>query len=401
MWQKNVRYLDYNAGSGLSASVQNKLKEVLSDDSLFWANPSSRHRPGQKIQHLLYQATLKIAASMGPAISPDELVFTSSGTEASQTVIRSGLEGVSATSAGAVVIGAGEHSASHDLLNEIREKNPFTRELPLLPNGEYDLARLAEFFSEARALGIKHVFVSLFWANNETGVLTDLDALKCVISESGLSVLLHLDAAQVWGKIPLDLAATPAQFVTFSAHKIGAPAGSGVIWMRPGQTLRPLFPGSQSRGLRAGTENTLGILSMGYACESLDPHAFIARTGTLRDAFEPALIESGIPVKIWGRSSKRVSNTSRFSLTSFRTYENWVELLDLKGYAVSHGSACKAQVIEPSRVLLAMGASREDALNSIRVSFGPSNTMDDVNGLIEALKSIYRAKVMPTNEVRP
>jgi cysteine desulfurase len=302
-------------------------------------------------------------------------------------VIRSSLEEVSA-----IVIGAGEHSASHDLLELSARTKPFTRELPLLPNGQYDLLQLQTLLAEAKAQGLNRVFLSLFWANNETGVLTDLDALKAVIDGSGIPVVLHLDAAQAWGKINLSLMATPAHFVTFSAHKIGAPAGSGVIWVRPGQTLHALFPGMQARGLRGGTENSLGILSMGFAAESLNPDRFIATTLTLRTAFEKALVESGIPVKIWGAETTRVSNTTRFSLTSFKTYENWVELLDLKGFAVSHGSACKAKVIEPSRVLLKMGASRADALNSIRVSFGPDNTMDDVTGLIEALKSIHQAK---------
>jgi cysteine desulfurase len=393
MWQKNVRYLDYNAGSGLSGIVQNKLIEILKGDSFFLANPSSRHRLGQKVQSQLYQASMKIAASFGENTSTDELLFTSSGTEASQTVIRSSLEDVSA-----FIIGAGEHSASHDLLEEFRTQKPFAHELPLLSNGQYDLAELQRLLQAAKEQKYHAIFISLFWANNETGVLTDLDALKKVIDESGITVVLHLDAAQVWGKLALNLEKTPAQLITFSSHKIGAPAGSGVIWMRKGSTLHPLFPGMQGRGLRGGTENSLGILAMGIAAEAMNPAQFIEHTLNLRTEFEKALLASSIPVTIWGMESPRVSNTTRFSFNSFHTYENWVELLDLKGYAVSHGSACKAKVIEPSRVLLKMGASKADALNSIRVSFGPSNTMDDVTGVIEALKAIYTAKTKPQND---
>lgn len=386
MWQKNVRYLDYNAGSGLSGVVQQKLIETLKGDSFFLANPSSRHRLGQKVQHHLYQAAMKIAASLG-CKNPDELLFTSSGTEASQTVIRSCLEDLSA-----VIMGAGEHSASYDLYESIQNTHPFARELSLLANGQYDLSQLGDYLAAAKEAGHSRVFLSLFWANNETGVLTDLDALKKVIADSKVEVVLHLDAAQVWAKILVDVTSTSANFVTLSAHKIGAPAGSGVIWMKAGQNLHPLFPGSQGRGLRGGTENALGILAMGFAAEAINPAQFIQTTETLNREFEKQLLASGIPVKIWGSDSKRVSNTTRFSLTSFQTYENWVELLDLKGYAVSHGSACKAKVIEPSRVLLKMGASKADALNSIRVSFGEGNTLEDVHGVIEALKSIYVAK---------
>jgi cysteine desulfurase len=392
MWQKNVRYLDYNAGSGLSSFVQQKLIETLQNslasDSLL-VNPSSLHRLGQKVQHQLYQASKKIAASLGENVSTDELVFTSSGTESSQTVIRSCFE-----DANAVIIGAGEHSASHGLLEEARNsKIKFTAELPLLSNGQYDLVKLQNYFAVLKEQGLSVVFLSLFWANNETGALADLVALKKVIDDSGLQVVLHLDGAQVWGKIELNLIQTPAHFITFSAHKIGALAGSGVIWMRKGTSLRPVFRGSQSRGLRAGTENAFGILAMGYAAESMNPQKFIEITGRLQSAFEAGLNESGLPVRIWAQESKRVSNTTRFSMTSFHVYENWVELLDLKGFAVSHGSACKSKVIEPSRVLLNMGASRADALNSIRISFSPSNTIEDVQELIIALKTIHAAKI--------
>ncbi len=385
MWQKNVHYLDYNASAGVSHSVRDRLISFLENGELFLANPSSRHRPGQKMQHLMYEASLVVARTLGGAVSPDELVWVSSGTEASQTVIRS-LE----RSVEGVIIGAGEHSASHDLLEDLGV--PFKAELPLLPEGSYDLVRLAELLKDARDRGLRSIGLSLFWANNETGVLTPLAELSRIIRDAGVEVRLHLDGAQVWGKIPLDVHATPADYISFSAHKIGAPAGTGIIWKRPGSKLLPLLPGTQSSGLRGGTENLLGMMATRFACEGLDPFGFHQKTMVLQRRLEEGLVRIDPSIQIWGWQERRISNTTRFSFKQFQSYENWIELLDLRGFAVSHGSACKARVIEPSRVLIAMGASRESALNSIRVSFGPENTPDEVDGFLRALAEILDQK---------
>ncbi len=384
MWQKNVRYLDYNASSGISSLVAEKLRELLTQTEL-WVNPSSRHRMGQKVKSLLYQANTKIAKSLGASVAPEDLLITASGTEANQTVIRS-----FSRHADEILIGAGEHSASYDLLSVI--KNIPAHEVPLLPSGVYDFSWLSEYLSQAPSRKVKTIALSLFWANNETGVITDLIALQTLLKASPVKVILHLDGAQVWGKLNLNVIETPADFITFSAHKIGAPAGTGVVWMRNAEIIEPLILGTQSRGLRGGTENGLGIVATGYAAEALDPNHFQKTTRALKTLLESELKKLSVPVKIWGEEDARVSNTTRFSFLQFSNYENWVELLDLKGYAVSHGSACRAQVIEPSRVLLKMGASREEALNSIRVSFGEQNTVSDVMGLIESLKEILDRK---------
>lgn len=155
MWQKNVHYLDYNASAGVNQEVRNRLVSFLSDEEVFLANPSSRHRPGQKIQHLMYEASLAVARTLGEAVSPDDLIWVSSGTEANQTVIRS----LERTVEG-MIIGAGEHSASHDLLEGLGL--PFKAALPLLPEGAYDLSRLAELLKEARERGLRLIGLSLF-----------------------------------------------------------------------------------------------------------------------------------------------------------------------------------------------------------------------------------------------
>ena len=383
MWQKNVRYLDQNASSGVSVSVRQKITELLGQSDLLLANPSSLHRHGQQSRNLLLKAGMRIAATLGKKVDINQLVFVSSGTEANQTVIRS-----AARTSDLVIIGAGEHSASHDLIGEL-SGNARCVELPLLSNGQYDLDTLNVILTDAKQSGCSKVFLSLFWANNETGAITPLSELSTVLRCSGLSTTLHLDGAQVWGKILFDLFETPADFVTFSGHKIGAPAGVGLIWIRPGTVLHALIPGSQNGGLRGGTENLLGIVALSFACDELNPQSFATHTEILRNRLETGL---GNTVRVWAQEADRISNTSRFSFIGFEGYENWVELLDLRGFAISHGSACKSKVIEPSRVLLKMGATRAEALNAIRVSFGKTSNESDVDEFIMAIRSILGEK---------
>lgn len=401
MWQKNVRYLDYNAGAGLHPQVQHQLKEILGDPEFFAANPSSRHRLGQKMRHLLHRATNRVAGSFGDRVLAEQLLFTSSGTEANQTVIRSAMK-----TGAAVFIGSGEHSASYDLLHEATMSVGLLYEIPLLPTGRYDLGQVRNLLSADRSpirkeRDSKKVLLSLFWANNETGVLNDLSEIKNLLTDlrsqyPDVEFQLHLDGAQVWGKLQFDLMSTPADYVTFSSHKIGAPAGTGVVWSRKPQSLKALIVGTQAQGARGGTENWMGIFATGVAAEtvanSTTLHEFQSETARVRDRFEAKLRENAIPITIWGSDVPRVSNTSRFSFNDFKTYENWVELLDFRGFAVSHGSACKSQVIEPSRVLLKMGATREAALNSIRVSFGPTSSTEDADDLVANLLELYQNK---------
>jgi cysteine desulfurase len=385
MWQKNVRYLDYNASSSVTPFVKDQLIQFLGSEDNFLANPSSRHRLGQQASQLLYQSRMQIAGSLGVDVSPEELIFTSSGTEANQTIIRSMIREVDG-----FIMGSGEHAASYDLLAEIPQS--FLHELALLRSGNYDLRQLQILLSLAKESGLKKIGLSLFWANNETGVITPLDKLKEVIDQSGISVLLHLDGCQVWGKIPFDVKSSGASYVSFSSHKIGAPAGVGLIWKKPGAVLHPLIPGSQSFGFRGGTENSIGIFALSAASSEIDPEKFVKLTLPLQMMLEEGLSRLPEPVLIWGSESVRVSNTTRFSILNFKSYENWVELLDLQGFAVSHGSACKSRVIEPSRVLLKMGAHRNEALNSLRVSFGPSNTEEDVALFLGALNRLLLSK---------
>lgn len=389
MWQKNVRYLDYNASSGLSPHVRQRLIESLKNEETLSANPSSLHRPGQSGQRVLIRSKESVKISIGAGSERDDLLFTSSGTEANQTVLWT-----LASACSCLVIGAGEHPATFDLISALEKAHPNLEVLvlPLQSTGEYDLDQLRSLLLRLQEKGVPGVALSLFWANNETGVLTNLQALTGVLKSAPLKTTLHLDAAQVLGKIRFSVEDSPADFVTFSAHKIGALSGTGAIWCRNPEWLKPLISGSQNSGLRGGSENLLGIQAMAFGCEALDPESFQAHTGPLRDFLESELQSRFPTVVIHGAGALRVSNTSRFGFTGLEKYRNWVELLDLKGFAVSAGSACKSRVVEPSRVLLQMGVPENLALNSIRVSLGLHTTRQEVLDFLDALDSILSAE---------
>lgn len=419
MWQKNVRYLDYNAGAPLSEAAKRVWVEALSRPDWVVANPSSRHRLGQQMAGVIYRASLQVLSSLGvrspsdPAQS-DRLVWTSSGTEANQTAIRSAF-----FQGAAVWIGAAEHSASHDLraddtLTGIRQ------EIPLLPSGQYDWNQTYNLLKQQQLERRKkpestppYIFISVFWANHETGVVQDFVGLEKLRRQwceefPSTPIRVHLDAAQAWGKLPIEIEASEADWVSASGHKIGGPAGIGFLWCKNPGELTPLFPGSQNRGLRAGTENALGILALGAAAEAAASPAavqnFQKATQSLRDHFERRLIEAaqsqGVGIRIWGLESPRVGNTSRVSFLGFDKYQDWVELMDLRGFALSHGSACRSQVIEPSRVLLNMGASRAEALNSVRISFGPTNSISDADDCVANLIAVYQTKSSSSSLMR-
>ena len=395
MWQKNVLYLDYNASAGISLGVRKALTDSLNDESHWVANPSSSHQLGQREGAVARGALSSVARSLG-GVDPAELVLTSSGTESNQAVLST-----LARSCENLWIGAGEHPASRDFIPVLLERNSDLKieTIPLRENGAYDFSSLESMLrsvapgrmtgSPARPVGI-----SLTWANNETGVLLDLLELSRVVESSGIVCLIHLDGAQAWGKLPIDLKMTPAQYVTFSSHKIGAPAGAGLIWKRAHVPFYPTVVGDSFGGRRGGSMNLLCLRGLGVAAEQVDPVRFHRVTEALRDRFESEL-RSRIPgVRIFGSEVPRVGNTSRFGFEGFSRYSDWVELLDLEGFAVSRGSACKSGAPEASAVLKAMSVPGEVALNSIRMSMGPNQTWEDLESFLGALCAIHEKKRM-------
>lgn len=395
MWQKNVLYLDYNASAGISHEVRKALAVSLNDGTRWVANPSSAHQWGQREDASLRSALVSISRSLG-GVDPSELIPTSSGTESNQAVLAT-----LARDCAVLFVGAGEHPASWDCVPHLQERHPDLQvfPIPLTGAGAADLSVLAERLREIRSRSsvegsVLRVGISLAWANNETGVLLDLESLSKVVAESGVPCRIHLDGAQAWGKLPVDLKRNLADYVTFSSHKIGAPAGAGLIWRRSSAPFFPVFPGDGNQGRRGGSMNGIGLLGLGEAARHVHPEAFQGHTQPLRDRFEGELKRRIPGVRVFGDQSPRVGNTSRFGFEGFSGYADWVELLDLEGFAVSRGSACKSGSPAPSRVLLSMGVPEAIALNSLRVSTGPDISWEGLERFLNALCSLHEKKRM-------
>lgn len=411
-------YLDSNAGSPLSAAALDAILHLLRpnsvgdsradaglDDSsnpsarglppsVRLGNPSSPHAEGRGAKSVLNRARRQVASSLGPGVRAEEVTFTSSGTEACQMAIRAVLEPEVLRAAISRkwphwILGAGDHEAHHQMIAWLEARGGSVSLLPMDQSGGPDVAALDALLRPETAL------VSQSWVNNETGVVTDVAAIAHVCAKHG--VPLHLDGAQAWGKLPLDLGACGARFVSFSGHKIGALSGTGVLWYRAagatsGEPIYPVFPGKQEEGRRGGTENLLGAASLGAAAETLRPERYASTVGPLRDRLEAAL-RAAIPgLRIHGEGASRVANTSNLGFEGVEK-DGLVAVLDLAGYCVSPGSACSSGITEPSRVLRAMGLSPGQARSAVRVSLDERTSWDELEGFVATLaRAVEKAR---------
>lgn len=385
--KKKAVYLDSNAeaplhprvveelqclflGSSPSAQQSTPPSELQGPSAYILANPSSIHSDGRAAKRLLSEARERVAYSMGGhAIDPEELTFTSSGTEANQMVIRSQLErGLSRFEHPHWILSEAEHDSVLELVQWFEIRGGVVEKLPIDPSGQMNLD--AETLQAL--LRPETVLMSLIWVNNETGVINPMaPAVEAIqkVSQEGVTYL-HVDAAQAWGKIPVDVHALGADAVTFSGHKIGAPAGTGVVWLKPRRALDPLIFGNQEKGRRGGTENLFGIHLLGVAAAAIDVDRHQGIVKKWRDWLETEAIQQIDGLTINGLQAPRVENTTHFSFEGL-SGESLVLALDLAGFSVSSGSACSSGTLEPSHVLMAMGKTREEAMAAIRVSFCP------------------------------
>ncbi|MFH5927214.1 cysteine desulfurase family protein [Roseomonas xinghualingensis] len=310
-------------------------------------NPSSVHAEGRAARRVLEEARARVAARFGSVAR--DVVFTSGGTEANALAIASLRQGRR------VLVGATEHPA-------VMRAAEGAEILPVLPNGRLDLAAL-----EAALAGGPAALVCLMVANNETGVIHPISEAAGLCLRHGAA--LHLDAVQAAGRIPLDFAASGAETMAISGHKLGGPKGAGALFLRPGLDLAPLIAGGgQERGRRGGTEALPAIAGLGAAAEAADP-AEAVRLALIRDT-----IEAGLGLPVAGADAPRLPHTSSIILPGAPA-ETQVIALDLAGMRVSAGSACSSGKVARSPVLAAMGLG-EAAGEAIRVSL-PWNTPAD------------------------
>jgi cysteine desulfurase len=378
-----VVYLDYNATAPVRPEALAATAEALASVG----NASSAHSAGRDAASAVDQARGRVAALLGCAAS--ELTFTSGATEANNLAIRS-----AAAPGRALVVSAVEHPAvSEAAAVTAAACGGVVHTIGVYRDGTL---RLDDF--EA-ALATAPALVSIMAANNETGVLNDLDLIVRLSHEAG--ALVHSDATQLVGRLPVNLRRLELDLLSLSGHKFGAPQGVGALFVRRGTPLeiRPLaYGGGHERGRRPGTLNVPGIVGLGAAAHAVAVHLEqeVSHIRALRDRFETAVLASVPGTRRNGHPDQRLPGVSSLTFTGLPADAVLAAMPDL---AASEGSACSSGALEPSRVLLAMGLSRDEAECTIRFSLGYATTATDIDNairhVIDAARRV-RAALNPT-----
>jgi len=364
-------YLDHNATTPLSSESQRAILEGLS----FFGNPSSIHWAGRKSKNKIREARAQIAQLLN--VSPLELIFTSGASESNNTVIKTLFQ---ISSKKHFITSQVEHPSVLKTLEAIERLGARVDYIPVNRDGFLDLEVYKKCLSEQTAL------VSIMYANNETGSLFPIAELARMAHEKG--ALFHTDAVQALGKIPVDLAELGVDYASFSAHKFYALKGTGVLFAKKGVPQIPLIHGgAQERHRRGGTENVLGILSLGaMASQKARIGHEAERLQGLRDDLQDSILQEIPQVSVTAGVAPRLPNTLSLVLKGVDG-ETLLMNLDIKGYAVSTGAACSSGNPEPSPVLLALGLTRDEAQNSLRISLGWETTESQVRQFVQDLKA--------------
>jgi cysteine desulfurase len=372
-------YLDHNATTPLHPRVREAMLPWLGERH---GNPSSIHRFGQAAREAVEAAREQVAALIGAR--PLEVVFTASGTEANNAVLFHAARSVGpgpreAGRRGHLVISAIEHPSVREAAARLAEEG--TEVTRVSPRGD----GVVPAEDMIRALRPDTRAVALMLANNELGTLQPVAEVAAACRERGIPMLC--DAVQAVGKIPVDAPALGVDYLVLGGHKLNGPLGAAALWVRKGAGLTGyLVGGSQERRRRASTENVPALVGLGEAAtvarEEMDRRR--ALLASLRDRFEAELPGRVPGAIIHCQESPRLPNTSHVAFPGAEG-ESLLIRLDLAGFAVSTGSACSSGSVEPSKTLLAAGISREEALSSLRVSFGITNRMEEVEAFLDVL----------------
>jgi len=339
---------------------------------LHWGNPSSVHRIGQHARHLVERARSSLAHLL--SCRPRGLLFARPSAQPPL-----------------LITARTEHSATRQTTEALTAAGAEVHYLSVGPSGLVDPAELQSLLSQHRDRAAP-VLVSLQWANNETGVIQSVDAISNICRGTGRNVTLHLDATQAVGKIPVNLAQTPAALLTLAAHKFHGPKGVGALFVRSGLRLRPLLTGGpQERELRGGTENIPGIVGLGaaadLAAEFLVDEQPRRRLQALRDDFERQVLAACPETVVNAGSSPRLWNTSNLAFPRLEA-EAIVVALSERGVCASAGAACSSGSLEPSPVLLAMGLSPEFAHGSVRFSLSRYTNSAEINAAVQTVVDV-------------
>lgn len=390
---KNI-YLDYNA----TTPIHPEVKKVLIDSFDLYGNPSSLHSPGRSANSKIEEARESIAKLI--KADPDEIIFTAGGSESNNTVLKyvvcnpaKGCEGSCCSLGGRneIITTVIEHPSIISTIDFLSEQGGSVVLLDVDKYGKVDINQLEDKISGKTAL------VSVMMANNEIGTIQNIKQIAEIAKAHG--ALMHTDAVQALGKLPIDVKSLGVDYLSISGHKVYAPKGIGVLYVKKGAPYCPFIHGGhQEDGRRAGTLNNFGIIGFGKAAEIAlaDMDSEYVKIKQLRDKLKKGIIESIPDIKINGHPQDCLPNTLNVSFIGAEG-ESILLYLDLEGIAVSTGSACSSDSLEPSAVLLATGVGPELAHGSIRFSLGRENTEEDIDYVLEKLpKVIERIRKMST-----
>jgi len=368
-------YVDNNATSRIAPEVLDAMMPYLTER---YGNPSSMHSFGGTVGLDIKDARAKVAALIGAA--PDEIVFTSCGSESDSTAIWAAIN--SYPNKKHIVTTRVEHPAVKNLCETLSKRGYRVTFVPVDSKGRLDLDHLKRHLTDDTAL------VSVMWANNETGVIFPIREIGELVRDKG--IIFHTDAVQVAGKIPVNVKADKVDMLSMSGHKIHAPKGVGVLYVRKGTKFSPfLIGGHQEHGRRGGTENVASIIGLGKACELARKHIAedMARVKKLRDKLESGLLEKIPNAIVNGDRENRLPNTTSIAF-EYVEGESILLMLNEYGICASSGSACTSGSLEPSHVLRAMGVPFTAAHGSIRFSLSTYNTEDEIDFIIEKMPPI-------------
>lgn len=369
-------YLDNNATTMVDPEV---VKEMMPFFTEQFGNPSSMHNFGNKVGHAIKNARKQVQSLLGVE-HDSEIIFTSCGTESNSTAILSAIKAQPERKE--IITTTVEHPA---ILNvcEYLEKDGYTvHYLEVDGKGNLDLAKYKALLSDKIAI------VSVMWANNETGTIFPIAQMAELANAAG--VMFHTDAVQAVGKIPLNLKDTKIDMLSLSGHKLHAPKGIGVLYLRRGVRFRPLLRGGhQERGRRAGTENAASIVALGKACAIAEKHIEYENTfvKAMRDKLEEGILAVVPNAFVTGNPDNRLPNTANIAF-EYIEGEAILMLLNKAGIAASSGSACTSGSLEPSHVMRAMGIPYTAAHGTVRFSLSRYNTMEDIEQVIAAVPPI-------------
>jgi cysteine desulfurase len=368
-------YFDNNATTKVAEEVFEEIRPYFCE---LYGNPSSMHTFGGQVGIKIREAREKVAAILG--CEPAEIIFTAGGTESDNTAIKGTL--ATYPEKRKIVTTRVEHSAILSVCRELENQGYMLVEIGVDKKGRLDLAELENQLNEETAI------VTIMTANNETGTVFPVEKIAEMVTGKG--IVFHTDAVQAVGKIPLNLSKSSIDLLSLSGHKLHAPKGIGVLFVRKGTRLAPFMLGGHQEGSRrAGTENVPGIIGLGKACE-LAMQNFgeeNKKVRTLRDKLEKEIIEKCPDCTVNGDTENRLPNTSNISF-EFIEGESILLMLDKSGICASSGSACTSGSLEPSHVLRAMGIPYTAAHGSIRFSLSRYNTEEEVDFTIEKLPPI-------------